>query len=99
MDRCIVEIDTIEQNAAHSHELSKTKEMISQVIGQLKAIEEVSDVQRFAKNNEILAKKLEAEAALRTGLRKGMKNKYSSHQKQNLLLTRKNNCFRRKTKL
>ena len=75
LDRCIVEIDTMKQNAAHCHELSKTKNTISQkdhaLIGQLKAIEEVSiDVQRFAKDKEILAKKLEAEATLTTGLEK-----------------------------
>ena len=51
LDRCVLEINTMKQNAPHSRELSEIKEMISQkdhaLLGQLKAIEELSiDVQR-----------------------------------------------------
>ena len=59
LDRCVLEINTMKQNAPHSRELSEIKEMISQkdhaLLGQLNAIEELSiDVQRLAKDKEIL---------------------------------------------
>ena len=75
LDRCGLEINTMKQNAPHSCKLSEIKEMISQkdhaLLGQLKAIEEVSiDVQRLAKDKEILTRKFETEATLRCGLEK-----------------------------
>ena len=103
LDRCVLEINTMTQNAPHSNELSKIKVMISQkdhaLLGQLKAIEELSiDVQRLAKDKEILTRKFDAEATLRSGLKKRYEDQIHITSKTELAFNLKDELLRAKDK-